>query len=150
MDQSNTKDILETIKDCLFIGDSMLNTDDAMVTNQKNHLIKLADERSSQLQFITKAMSGFAKQKEVTASFASTEKDEKQILHKIVEFNNSQLKSKESERNRDNLISENLKTMRKDLGNVDTANGRTSTGTWASTRTPSAGRAPRNGVPRRT
>lgn len=102
----------------------MINTDDAMVTNQKTHLIKLADERSSQLQFITKAMSGFARQKEASLTFESAEKDDKDTLHKIVEFNNSQLKVKESERNRDNLISENLKTMRKDLSHVNSSNNR--------------------------
>lgn len=103
----------------------MINTDDAMVTNQKNHLIKLADERSSQLQFITKAMSGFAKQKDASLTFESAEKDGKETLHKIAEFINSQFKSKESETNRDNTISENLKGMRKDLIHVSQPYART-------------------------
>lgn len=97
----------------------MIYNDDCTITNHKQFLLKLADERSSQIQFITNAHQGFAIPEappQVTSILTDDKSNE--LLQKIVDFNNSQLKTKESERNRDNLISDNLRTIRRDIGHV--------------------------------
>lgn len=107
------------MRDCLFIGDEMVETDEIAPESYKDRVIRLADERSSQLTFIFQQKSGVTPTGVQYKQAEEIEENNEEIISKIVDFNNSQVKVKESERNRDHLISENLAHLRKDINMVE-------------------------------
>lgn len=118
------QELLEVMRDCLFIGDEMVHTDEITPASYKDKVIQLADERSSHLTFIFHQRTGMKQEDTRHLSVNNLKQGGAEIMSKIADFNNSQVKVKESDRDRDHLIIDDLAHLRKDISNVGTAHSR--------------------------
>jgi hypothetical protein len=103
-----------TMNDCLFVGPELEVKLKEETSDSKLALLQKLEARCSELHFIYKQLSGSTGRTEsnpLQMEDANSE-DNRQTISKIVELYNSMLNVKESERERDKLIMDNIGLVR--------------------------------------